>query len=232
MRVGMNNPLGRIVNHDTHNREYAIRRTRASRRSVLHTFAAPNVDQFYTSGCVGFAGANFLNTTHASHARRKMNDWMRQQMDNHYLGNDAGLENYHQATVYDPFPWQYPPTDEGSSALGLVKFWKKVGIIAGYEWAFTFNQFCAALEQQPVLVGTKWYQYMTDLNGLHYAIPSGENQGGHEYLAIGINWHNRTITCENSWGENWGNRGRFYMTFERVEALLADDGDCCIPRVA
>ena len=228
------NPLGRIKLHDRRSRDFVdrrlSRRTPVAGISVRHAMNAPNVDQFYTSGCVGFSGTNMLNCAVAVSSRRKMNDWMKQALHNRYLDNNAGLENYHQATVYDPFEGTYPPTDEGSSAIGLMKFWKKYGIITGYNWCLTFDSFLATLQHQPVLLGTEWYEGMMQPNSKGLIKPTGKSVGGHEYLADAILWNNRLIGFDNSWGENWGLGGRFYMTFDAIEALLADGGDVAVPQ--
>lgn len=229
--------LGRIVNHDPQSRDYVD--LRLSRRqpspgySVRHTMAAPNVDQFYTSGCVGFAGANFLNCAKAVRSRMRFNKVFRNppRYSRSYLDNDDGLDNYSGSTEYDPFNWTYPPIDGGSSALGLMKYWKKYGVITGYDWCFTFNQFLAQLQHQPVLVGTEWFEGMTNAGNLTIVSPSGESQGGHEYLATSITWNTRLIGFQNSWGENWGFKGGFFMRFEVFKELLANGGDACVPRV-
>lgn len=231
----MNIGPGRIINHDPRSRNYAYPRTAPTRGlSVRHLFSATNLDQFYTSGCVGFSGSNMLNCAKATRSRRAYNRFFanraRMQWPVHqYCDNQAGLDNYSGSTEYDPFPWRYPPTDEGSSALGLMKYWKKYSIITGYAWAFTFDQFCAALQRQPVLVGTNWYERMSEPHTDGVAYPFGDLVGGHEYLAIGIRYDRRWIRFENSWGEQWGNRGGFYMHFDYVRNLLDANGDVAIP---
>lgn len=230
----MENPIGRITLHDPRSRSYAYSRTAPiAGRSVRHRFDARNVDQFYTSGCVGYSGSNLLNCALAKESRRRFNavygghrgGWLR------YLDNTDGLENYSQSTRRDPFNWQYPPTDSGSSALGLMKFWKEIGVITGYTWAFSFDQFLAALQHQPVLVGTNWYESFMEPDEDGVAQIGGDSVGGHEYLATAILWGMRLIGFENSWGENWGLRGRFYLHFDTVERLLSEDGDVATPEL-
>jgi hypothetical protein len=228
-------PLGRRLLHDPRSRdyEYPVRRD-ARQISVRHRMDAPNLDQFYTSGCVGFSGTNLLNCAAAARSRRAYNLLFpdsRPRTVNRYLDNDDALDNYSASTKHDPFDWVFPPNDEGSSALGLMKHWHKAGIISGYSWAFTFEQFLAALQRQPVLVGTNWYEDMNNPLRTGLVFASGPSVGGHEYLATGIRYDRRWIRFENSWGENWGDRGGFYMHFNSVEQLLAEDGDVAIPRL-
>lgn len=227
------NPLGRIELHDPKSRNYEFAVRKDSRPiSVRHAMNAPHVDQFYLSACVGFSGTNMLNCAAALRSRRKFNFIFNSSLRSlrGYLDNEDGITNYSNATVFDPFDWEYPPTDEGSSALGLMKFWNKQGIISGYDWCFTFDQFLAALQRQPVLVGTEWFENMMTPDRLGRVQPTGESVGGHEYLATQIIWKTRHIGFEQSWGESWGMGGRFYMSFDAVEYLLTDNGDAAVPR--
>lgn len=229
---------GRVVNHDPRSRDYAYPRSGPEHGlvSVRHVFSSQNLDQFYLSACVGFSGSNMLNCAKAARSRRAYNllfaDAVRPRNIGRYLDHEDGINNYSNSTAYDPFDWEYPPTDEGSSALGLMKFWHKNHIISGYDWCFTFDQFLAALQRQPVLVGTTWYEEMNEPNPATGLVESQfhTNVGGHEYLAVGIRYDRRWIRFENSWGEQWGDRGGFYMHFDDVAALLADNGDIAVPR--
>lgn len=232
--------LGRIVNHDPRNREhvYPVKRVLAltgDKRSVLHRMDAPHLDQFYTGGCVGFSGATFLNTRFARGARTLFNRSTAAHFRSTYLTNDDGLRNYSEATKHDPFDWTYPPDDEGSSALGLMTWWKEVGIIDSYRWTFTFDAFLAALQTQPVLLGTNWYDDMmdTDERGVVHSSASGDG-GGHEYLANAILWGKRLIGCEQTWGEDsFGRRGTFYIPFDLAEELIiSQEGDVAVPILA
>lgn len=228
--------LGRIKLHDPKSRDHQFWLTVPwTGRNVRHTMNAPHVDQFYLGGCVGFSGTNFLNTTKAVRSRTAFNRVVPYEAaGTTYLGNNDGIRNYSEATRRDPFPGQYPPDDTGSSALGLMKWWKSISVIGDYKWTFTFDAFLAALETQPVLVGTNWYDGMmsTEPDGI---IRSTSGQaGGHEYLATQIDYNKKLIGFENSWGQNppgFGNgHGRFFMTFEMFERLLIhEEGDSCVP---
>ena len=222
---------GRIVLHDPKSWDYEYpRRLPAFGRNVRHTMNAPNVDQFFTSGCVGFSATNMLNSAMAVRSRLRFNQHFYGRNTRAYLRNQDGLTNYSGATRNDPFPWVFPPTDEGASAIGLMKFWQQMGVIQEYRWTFTFNGFLAALQQQPVLMGTSWYRSMNnpDANGL--ATVSGNPVSGHEYVANQIIWNKKWVGFENSWGENWGLKGRFFLPFSEVEMLILNGGDVCVPR--
>jgi hypothetical protein len=229
--------LGRRRLHDPRSDAFTLRGIPQRGLHVRHAMNAPNVDQFYTSGCVGFAGTNLLNCAAAARSRVVFNRV--NPVGKHgrtYLGNNDGLRNYSEATKRDPFSWEYPPTDEGSSAIGLMKFWKQVGVIKSYYWTRTFESFLAVLQQQPVLVGTNWYDDMMTTDptegGLVTSLAAGSG-AGHEYLATEIVPHLSLLGFEQSWGENppnFGRKGRFFMTFDLAEELIINQGgDVAVP---
>jgi hypothetical protein len=226
--------LGRVRRHDPKSRNYAYPVHRATRGlSVKHRFGAKHVDQFYTSGCVGYSGTNLLNTAAALSSRVTFNRRVQYGLKGTtYLGNQDGWVNYSESTKRDPFPWEFPPEDEGSSALGLMKYWTELGVISGYDWTFTFDGFLAALQRQPVTLGTWWYDDMfeTDIKGEIRTSLSGA-RGGHQYIATGILWEKRLIEYQNSWGSNPPDfRATFYMSWDRSETLIMDGGDVAVPR--
>lgn len=226
------NPLGRLKVHDSRSRNFAHPvEAPVSGVSVRHRMLAPNDDQFFTSGCVGFSGTNLLNTRPAVKSRKRFNTALKGLKVNRFLDNNDGLRNYSESTKRDPFDWTYEPDDNGSSALGLMKFWKELGVISGYDWAFTFDQFLAALQKQPVLLGTWWYEGLGNPDKRGVVRKTGAQVGGHEYLANAILWNDRLIGCENSWGEDYADHGKFYVHWDDMEALIMDEGDVAVPRL-
>lgn len=233
--VPHNNPLGRVKVHDEQSRAHQFKVRSAAGVSVRHRIMAPNVDQFYLGGCVGFSGTNLLNTRPANKSRKRFNQYIKGLKWNHALNNNDGIRNYSESTKQDPFPWTYPPDDQGSSALGLMKWWKAVGIISGYQWVIDggWDSVIAALQRTPVLFGTWWYDDMGNPDSKGLIHPTGAEAGGHEFLANAEIWSptpsKRLIGFENSWGENWGENGKFYMTWEEAEELWLNDGDVAVP---
>jgi hypothetical protein len=224
--------LGRIILHDPKSRAFAYpKKTPVAGKSVRHRLLAPNVDQFYLGACVGFSGTNLLNTRPGVRSRKRFNTALKGLKVNKFLDNNDGIRNYSEATKRDPFEGEYPPTDDGSSALGLMKWWQDAGLIPGYDWCFTFDQFLAALQKQPVLLGTWWYEGLGEPDSRGRVHKTGDQIGGHEFLANAILWRDRLIGCENSWGEEWSERGKFYLTWDDAEALIMEDGDVAVPRL-
>ncbi|MEW2301967.1 hypothetical protein AB0958_18670 [Streptomyces sp. NPDC006655] len=141
---------------------------------------------------------------------------------------------YHEETVDDEFPKQWPPDDTGSSGLGIARALKKRGLIGGYVHATTADDLCSLLQHGPVLVGTPWFQawFTPDANGF---IDSGDWQasavaGGHEVIAIGIDEiaqdarghvipEKTVLRFRNSWSTGWGLHGEFRMRLSTYVAL-------------
>lgn len=237
--VGDPTPLGRIRLHDARSRDHAVKLYPDTGYSVRHRMDAKHLDQFYLGGCVGFSFSQLLNTRAAKKSRTVFNvKSPRTAFDIGYLDNNDGIENYHQSTLFDPFDWTYPPVDNGSSALGIMKWAKAAGVIRSYSWTFDFPSFIAAVQLQPVLVGTNWYDDMmvTDSKGVLSSGLQGSG-GGHEYLANAIRWNRlpskRLIGFEQSWGEHpQGFKPTFYMPFEMAEELIIrQQGDVAVPEL-
>lgn len=209
--------LGRLVDHDERSRLYQARQATAP-RSVLWGHHAPVLDQGQLGSCTGNATAQLINTDAFAHSRK------------HYLAEADAVQIYELATRLDGIPGNtYPPTDGGSSGLGAAKAGKNLGYFTGYKHAFGFDHFAAALQLQPVIVGTSWYEDMFTPDKSGFVYPHGNVAGGHEYLALGIDYAKQTLTFLNSWGSGWADHGRFHMTFGTFRQLLADQGDVTAP---
>jgi hypothetical protein len=140
-----------------------------------------------------------------------------------------GLRFYEEATVTDPYPGSYPPTDTGSDGLSVCKTMVTEGWISRYEWAFGFDHGLSVISQYALMQGTEWTNDMfhPDLDGRVH--DGGGLAGGHEYLWVGVEIRSTFAHCRswfvNSWGTGWGKNGYFYLTFPDHEALLARNGD-------
>lgn len=214
----MAHTLGRHVDHDERSRLYQALGAH-TQRSVLWGHHAPVLDQGELGSCTGNAAAQLINTDYFAASRTAS-----------YLGEADAVKIYELATHLDGIPDNtYPPTDGGSSGLGAAKAGKQLGYFTGYKHAFGFDHFAAALQLQPVIVGTTWYEGMFTPDRHNTVHPTGQVAGGHEYLALGIDYSTRTLTFLNSWGNSWGDSGRFHMGFDDFARLLADQGDATAP---
>jgi C1A family cysteine protease len=54
--------------------------------------------------------------------------------------------------------------------------------------------------------------------------PSEDFLGGHAVLMVGYDHQRRVFICRNSWGEEWGDKGYFYLPYEYItNPNLSDD---------
>lgn len=225
--------LGRHVEHDSRSKAYPARAL-PGERSRLWDHNAPVLDQGDLGACTGFATAQLLNCSAMALARRAASTAMGSPMaamgrkDDNYLDANHAIKLYSRATQLDNFDGEYPNEDTGSSGLAVAKAAHEAGFLAEYRHAFGFPHFLAAVQMAPVIVGTWWYSDMGNLDRKYRAHAGGRLQGGHEYLCLGVNFDDELLTFLNSWGSDWGRRGRFYMTFYEFEQLLLDDGDATV----
>lgn len=209
--------LGRHVEHDPQSRDYPARRLAGPAKSVLWPHLAPVLDQGNLGSCTGNALAQLLNTAKFKNVRTR------------YLTEDVALRLYSKATALDDEPGAYPPDDTGSSGLAVAKAGVSFGYLSGYRHAFGMAHFLDAIQQQPVIVGTTWYDGMFEPDARGYIKPSGDVAGGHEYLVLGANVRWRYVTILNSWSASWGRKGRALIHFDDFASLLADQGDVTVP---
>lgn len=209
--------LGRLVDHDQRSRLYQAPKAVAP-RSVLWGHHAPVLDQGELGSCTGNATAQLINTDYFKASRKN------------YLTEADAVRIYELATHLDGIGGNtYPPNDEGSSGLGAAKAGTKLGYFTGYKHAFGFSHFAAALQLQPVIVGTTWFEGMFTPDRDGFVFTHGDIAGGHEYLALGIDYPRQTLTFLNSWGSSWADHGRFKMSFATFTQLLNDQGDATAP---
>lgn len=213
-------PLGRRVEHDERSRQHRAIEAEPDLtqlpRKTTHRHYGGVLDQGQLGGCVGWTGADALNTAPLRHTGER---WT----------NADGLDFYEGATRNDQWPGNnYPPNDEGSSGLGLAKYLKSRALITAYTWTFTWAQFLAALAHTPMCVGIGWTASMftPDTHGL--VTPSGPDEGGHEFMVHAYDMDapgGGQVKALNHWTKQWGAAGYFYLTFDAMAERLANQGD-------
>jgi cathepsin C len=69
----------------------------------------------------------------------------------------------------------------------------------------------AIFKYGPVLCSIKWYDtFKCDKDG----VLNGEKKGDYGYHAVMMyGWDETGFLCQNSWGKNWGNNGRFILPY-------------------
>jgi hypothetical protein len=123
----------------------------------------------------------------------------------------------------------YPPNDNGSYGLSVAKAAKNAGLISGYQHATSLSAMCAALQRGPVIVGVNWYDSFDTPNASSGRVeisPNAVVRGGHEFLVRWIDVKDKLFVATNSWGSGWGVRGEFEFSWDTMDRLFNEQGDC------
>lgn len=212
--------LDRKVHFDDQSRNFPIRRQLGKPKPLMKRIWKPGLnvlDQGQEGQCVIFGwGAELAASPH----RYDINDkWCRQHWPivvakDREMGNDYS---------------------DGASVLAGAKAMQMLGNVKSYYWGFGIDDVLQTLSRRgPVVLGVNWYSsmYETDERGLVRA--EGSLVGGHCILAHGV-WPNHpefkedVVVWINSWGSDYGIRGRGYVPVETLDRLLREDGEACIP---
>lgn len=213
--------LGRFIEHDPRSRGYATDDHGAGHtyQAVTHDRYSAILDQGQLGSCTGNAGTGAMGTAPFANSAGAGAAF-----------NEAyAIKLYSDATHHDDVPGYYPPMDTGSSGLAIAKVLKARGMISGYQHAFSMTGLLTALQTTPVIIGTVWLAGMDYPDSRGFVPLSGEVAGGHEYLCRefepGPTLDTGVLTLDNSWGEGWGDHGRFRMHVRDMAYLLGQQGD-------
>lgn len=209
--------LGRIIEHDPRSMRFIYEPRFAVVDRVWERYV-PITNQGNLGSCTGHSAVSAMGTG-GYYATTK---------DKMKYDKAAAESIYSDATKVDPFRGEWPPTDTGSSGLGIGKVLKSRGLIKEYRHAVSFDSALAALMEGPVITGIRWYSgdQNTDANGFIWN--RGSEQGGHEFCVYGVNVKESYVYCANSWGTKWGLKGLFKMTFDVWRKALSNRGDVTV----
>lgn len=204
--------LDRIPQFDIRSRGYSIRPLLTTNQPRSYTWGINvTLDQGTEGACVGFAWAH----EHAAHPVIRP------------ASAELALSIYHAAQKIDPWPGE---NYSGTSVLAGAQVMQHNGALREYRWAFnTLDALTAISRHGPAVLGIGWREGMWDTDSNGYIHATGRIVGGHAILARGVNVKNKTVTLRNSWGPGWGRNGDALLSWDDFDALLQDDGECCIP---
>jgi hypothetical protein len=174
------------------------------------------LDQGNTGTCVGHAWANFLRAVP--------------------IQTNAGIDSlrweiYDEAVKIDEWRDNDNDTERqfGTSIRAGAQVVTSMGRIKSYLWAFELQPAIEwVLTMGPVVLGTNWYNnfFRPDSAGI-LSIGASSVVGGHAYLCRGVDTKRALALCSNSWGDDWGKSGEFYIPFRVLERLIHEEGECC-----
>jgi hypothetical protein len=233
--------LGRHIEHDPRSLAYAHGvLPKSAIKSVSWTRRIPILDQGQLGSCTGNAATGALGTDSAgrtattsvtisaagaaaSHGLFKAGV--------HVLDEAFAVALYSLATILDGVSGQYPPTDTGSTGIGVAKALKALGLATGYTHAFSIDALNSALQAGPVLIGINWYQSMFDpkADGQIVVDTGSGLAGGHELEVDAYDATTGEYKVPNSWAESWGVDGAGYLTTTGLTTLLGLQGDVTVP---
>jgi hypothetical protein len=214
--------LGRVRSVDLRDHRFALsdvmvaEPTRRSRTWYVRRV----LDQRDTSACVGFSGTAWMD---CGPVRNLVPDADAFQF---------AFDLYRAAQDVDEWPGGEPDY-YGTSVRGLFKTLQARGVVSEYRWAFTAKEVAAwVLDKSPVVLGTVWASEMFVPDKSGFLKAEGEIVGGHAYCCIGANLDKccpdgtkGAVRCVNSWGESFGDKGRFWLSLADLEKLMKSDGE-------
>jgi hypothetical protein len=212
--------LGRQIAIDFRDRNYLLqppKKTAKPTRRQRHWITNKALDQGDTSACVGYAGAQFLLSA---------------PVKNKLAQNP--FELYRQCQRHDEWDGE-EPTYYGTSVRALMKVLKAQGYISEYRWAFDAETVVNhVLNHSPVIVGTNWYNKMFYPDYTGFIQIGGRIAGGHAYMISGVNldklcpdYSRGAFRIINSWGREWGDKGRAWISIRDMSRLISEWGEAC-----
>ena len=107
-----------------------------------------------------------------------------------------------------------------------LKILQKLGLFKEYRWAFSFDDLVLGIGRNgPAVLGINWYEGMGIPDSNNFIAPTGAHVGGHAILARAVDIKKRVITLRNSWGQDWGDNGDCYISFDHLRSLLLQGGE-------
>ena len=221
--------FGRIAPPDRDKDEmYLMRRALAAPGTALPirktwSINGRSLNQGQTGTCVGHAWRNFLRCAPLETEKSGPSpfDIYRSAVTlDEWSGNDDE----------EDLPDGDPGLDDGTSVRAGAKAVTEFKRLKSYLWAFALQPAVEwVLTKGPIVLGTDWWSSFQDPGaaGIIQIKPGAHVVGGHAYLWRGVDTKRGLALCTNSWGDDWGKSGEFYLPFRDLERLIADNGEAC-----
>ncbi|MFG2372545.1 C1 family peptidase [Streptomyces sp. NPDC048504] len=233
--------LGRHVEHDPRSLAFAHGvLPKSAIKSVEWARRIPILDQGSLGSCTGNAGTGVLGTDSAGRtASTTVTISAGGAAASHgvfvagtYILDEAfAVSLYKLATILDGVSGTYPPTDTGSTGLGVAKALKALGLAGSYTHAFSIAALNSAVQSGAVLLGIVWPQSAFDTanDGRILIDKTSPIAGGHELELCKYDASSGEYWVPNSWNSAWGDKGWGYFTTADLTWLLSQQGDVTVP---
>lgn len=168
------------------------------------------LDQGQEGSCVGHGWTAWNNARPRGHEQQK--------------GHEFAVKWYHTAQENDPWPGE---DYEGTATVAGAKVGRMWGLLEAWVNATSADDVYAFLGLKGgVVLGTVWKESMDHMKpGYFLEVDlSSRTRGGHCYFAQGY-LEDETVVCQNSWGDDYGDEGFFYLKRPDFEKLLYANGD-------
>jgi hypothetical protein len=212
---------------DPESRGYAIRGAVKAPRVESRAWRAPDpLDQGREGACVGFGWTHeALSTPVPVRLERVAGAKV-------YNPDLFARDLYRQAQRIDEWEGE---NYEGTSVLAGAKVMKGLGLLKEYRWAFgAADVVTGILTTGPVVLGIPWYESMYEAPDGIVEV-GGDMVGGHCILARAVAAKGRVFPDEravgwlNSWGPEYGKNGLAWIRESKLDWLLRQDGEACVP---
>ena len=135
------------------------------------------------------------------------------------------LDAYNLCQKLDYWPGE---AYDGTSVDAFMQVLGRFRLIHEWRWARDVETLAAhVLKTGPAMMGTNWYEHMSNPALDDRITPTGADHGGHAYLIPHVNVEREEFTILNSWG-NWARKGRAIISFQHMQQLLDRNGEAAI----
>lgn len=123
-----------------------------------------------------------------------------------------------------------PEAYDGTSLKAGGKWLVEQGFASEYRWAFGLDEMVEVLGRKtPVIIAVAWTESMYDAFGGQVVV-KGKEVGRHCLQVPRMNYRGRWFEWQNSWGLDYGIRGRARLSFDAMRELLeARRGEVMVP---
>ena len=202
--------LGRLPAHDPRDAMHPLRAITPKRAAVTTRYwrTGAVMDQGSTPRCVAYSWSQFVQSA---------------PLMTRLPWPDYQLTLYKRAQQLDEWPGE---GYDGTSVRAGVKALQEEGRITEYLWSTDTEEIRRyVLSRGPVIIGIDWpetfFYPRKRASGMYLENPESENAGGHAIMVLGFSETRRAFRLINSWGSDYGEKGRVWMHIDVMRDRLS-----------